>query len=137
MNPVIVFLSIILAGLVYVNFLHDYIAELLSGESGSVQPWARLEEEFDDHPMLVQGSKSEPKVRMVELIEPQLEELPTDPLAIAIHRVTLTPEQLLEKRLPPMRGALPGEILEEFPVEEFSLTPEDADEEHVHVRIED
>lgn len=55
------------------------------------------------------------------LIEPALEELPTNRLAIAILKSTLTPEQVAQIRVVRQPGALPGEILDELPVGQFEL----------------
>lgn len=57
----------------------------------------------------------------ITLIEPTLEALPTDPLAIAILKSTLTPEQVAQIRVVRQPGALPGEILDELPVGQFDL----------------
>lgn len=46
----------------------------------------------------------------------ELDVLPTDPLALAIVKVTLTEEQIKAIRVTPI-GALPGEVLEELPAE--------------------
>lgn len=73
----------------------------------------------------------------VTIIEPHLEELPTNAMALALLKSTFTPEQLASKRVPRAAGALPGEILDELPIEQMALSLRDADEEQVHVRIED
>lgn len=90
------------------------------------------QEDFSDQELIEDGLEN-----TVTIIEPHLEELPTNPMALAILKSTFTPEQLASKRVPPASGALPGEILDELPIEQVALSLQDADEEHVHVRLED
>lgn len=111
-----IYFIMFVAGLMtYLRFGHPYVCDLLDNPTGSVQPWNGLEELIDDEfEMYVQVRKLADKP--VTIDSEELDVLPTDPLALAILKVTLTEEQIKAIRVTPI-GALPGEVLEDLPAE--------------------